>query len=100
LHHLLAQCRVFLNLALNAITIGLQFSPQCLKLTDEIVDFAYRFDTWPSESLRFPADFSPSLPLASIISRLNGPTGSELGSNGLEVVMDFFPILHCTNRHV
>ena len=42
LHHLLAQFGVFRNVALNAIAIGLQLSPQCLKLTDEIVDFAHR----------------------------------------------------------
>jgi hypothetical protein len=42
LHHLLAQFSVFRDVALNAIAIGLQSSPQCLKLTDEIVDFAYR----------------------------------------------------------
>src|SRR6516165_7651594 len=32
---------VFRNVALNAIAIGLQFAPQCLKVTDEIVDFAH-----------------------------------------------------------
>jgi hypothetical protein len=42
LHHLLAQFRVFRNVAFNAIAIGLQLSPQCLKLTDEIVNFAQR----------------------------------------------------------
>ena len=36
LHHLLAQFGVFRNVALNAIAIGLQFSPQCLKFTDEM----------------------------------------------------------------
>jgi hypothetical protein len=42
LHHLLAQFGVFRNVALNALAIGLQFSPQWLKLTDEIVDFVHR----------------------------------------------------------
>ena len=42
LHHLLAQFSVFRNVALNAIAISLQFSPQRLKLTDEIIDFAHR----------------------------------------------------------
>src|SRR6516162_7152696 len=40
LHHLLAQCRVFLNLALNAFAISLQRSPQPLKLTNETINFA------------------------------------------------------------
>jgi hypothetical protein len=42
LHHLLAQCLVFLDLALNALAIGLKLSPQPLKLTNEIVNFARR----------------------------------------------------------
>jgi hypothetical protein len=42
LHHLLAQFREFRNVALDAIAISLQFSPQRLKLTDEIIDFARR----------------------------------------------------------
>ena len=42
LHHLLAQFGVFRNVALNSIAIGLEFFPQCLKITDEIVDFARR----------------------------------------------------------
>ena len=36
LHHLPAQFGVFRNVVLNAIAIGLQFSAERLKLTDEI----------------------------------------------------------------
>ena len=39
LHHLLAQFGVFHNVALNAIAIGLQFSPERLKVTQETVNF-------------------------------------------------------------
>jgi len=42
LHHLLAQFGVFHNVALNAIAIGLQFSPERLKVTQETVNFAHR----------------------------------------------------------
>ncbi len=41
LHDLLAQFSILRNVALNAIAIGLQFSAERLKLTDEIVNFAY-----------------------------------------------------------
>jgi hypothetical protein len=34
LHHLLAQFGVFRNVTLNAVAIGLQFSPERLKLTE------------------------------------------------------------------
>ena len=37
LHDLLAQFSVLRNVALNAIAIGLQFSAERLKLTDEII---------------------------------------------------------------
>src|SRR5262249_7803735 len=39
---LLAQFGVFHNVALNAIAIGLQFSPERLKLTEETINFAHR----------------------------------------------------------
>jgi len=42
LHHLLAQFGVFRNVALNAVAIGLQFSPERLKLTEETINFAHR----------------------------------------------------------
>ena len=42
LHHLLAQFGLFHNVALNAIAIGLQFSPERLKLTEETINFAHR----------------------------------------------------------
>ncbi len=42
LHHLLAQCAVFLNLALNAFTISLQFFPQPSKVTNKIINLARR----------------------------------------------------------
>ena len=40
LHHLLAQFGVFRNVTLNAVAIGLQFSPERLKLTEETINFA------------------------------------------------------------
>ena len=42
LHYLLGQPRVGRDVSLNAISIGLQFSPQRLQLTDETVKFTYR----------------------------------------------------------
>ena len=42
LHYLLAQFGVFRNVALNAVAIGLQFSPERLKLTEDTVNFAHR----------------------------------------------------------
>src|SRR5262249_50078532 len=42
LQYLLAQFGVFHNVALNAIAIGLQFSPERLKLTEETINFAHR----------------------------------------------------------
>ena len=42
LHHLLTQFGVFRNVALNAVAIGPQFSPERLKLTQETVNFAHR----------------------------------------------------------
>ena len=42
LHYLLAQFRVFRNVALNAIAIALQLSAERLKLSDETINFVHR----------------------------------------------------------
>jgi hypothetical protein len=42
LNHLLAQFGVYHNVALNAVAIGLQFSSERLKLTEDTVNFAHR----------------------------------------------------------
>jgi hypothetical protein len=42
LHHLVAQCLVFFNLALDAFAISLQRSPQTCKLANETINLARR----------------------------------------------------------
>ena len=42
LHDLLTELRIFRNLALNAIAVGVQLSSQRLQVADQAVDFARR----------------------------------------------------------
>ena len=69
LHHLLAQFCVFRNVVLNAIAIGLQFSAERLKLTDEIVNFgALRMTLRPRARARGRArEIIEEFPLGSTI---------------------------------
>jgi hypothetical protein len=52
LHHLLAQCRIFFNLALKAFAISLELSSQPSKLTNKTIDFTRRIFLTPGPASR------------------------------------------------